>query len=331
MSHVPIGRSVDSTGAPARALLLLLLLLSVAAFARADSPTPPVLSVPAYVAWLDRLISTIDTPAEDPSRWAALQEDTPSAWRVEASGRAFDVSNAWLLRDLRALRAQPDRPPHDRLLDRLRTLRSVAVSFQEPSPDASAPRALLNGILDRREFQDVHGPTWLDRLRQRLLQLLFKLVERLFGSSAIPTVSSFLVYALIALAVIVLAVLTVRFKRPAAAESVVPERPVASQKASSAWLSEAHAAAARGNWREAVRLAYWSAVSFLEDRGAWRPDRARTPREYLRLLPPSSEDRPALAALTRTFELVWYGAEEADARRFAEALAHLESLGCRPA
>jgi hypothetical protein len=312
--------------------LLLLILVSLASSAGAQAPTPAVLSMPDYVAWLDRLLSTIGEPAEDPARWAALVEEIPSAWRVEASGRAFDVSNAWLLRDVRALRARPDQLARDRVLDRLRTLRSEAVSFQQPSPDASASRALLNGILNQREFRDIHGPTWLDRLRQRLLQWLFTLVERLFGSSAIPTVSSLLVYALIALAVIVLAAWTGRFiRRSAAAESVVPDRPVVSQKASSVWLSEAHAAAARGHWREAVRLAYWCAISFLEDSGAWRPDRARTPREYLRLLPPSSEDRPALTALTRTFELVWYGAEEADSRRFAEALAHLERLGCRPA
>jgi uncharacterized membrane protein YuzA (DUF378 family) len=310
MSHVRTGRW----------LVLLLLLLSLAASVKAEAPAPPALSIRDYVAWLDRLLSRIGPLADD--------AEVPPAWRVEASGRSFDVSNAWLLRDVRALRARPDRAARDRVLDRLRTLRSEAVSFQQPFPDASASRALLNDILKRREFRDIHGPTRLDRLRQRLLQLVFNLMERLFGFSAIPTVSSLLVYGLIGLAVIVLAAWTFRFmRRSAAAESVVPDRPLVSQKESSVWLSEAHAAAARGNWREAVRLAYWCAVSFLEDKGAWRPDRARTPREYLRLLPPSSEDRPGLTELTRTFELVWYGAEEADSGRFAEALAHLERMG----
>jgi hypothetical protein len=312
MTHVRISR------------WLPLLLLALAASVMAEAPAPPTLSIPDYVAWLDRLLSGIGQTAGD--------EEIPPAWRVEASGRSFDVSNAWLLRDVRALRARPDQAARDRMLDRLRVLRSEAVSFQQPSPDASGSRALLNDILNRREFRDIHGPTWLDRLRQRVLQVVFDLIERLFGSSAIPTVSSLLVYALIGIAVIVLAAWTVRsIRRSAAAESVVPDRSLISQKESSVWLSEAHAAAARGNWREAVRLVYWCAVSFLEDRGAWRPDRARTPREYLRLLPPSSEERPGLAALTRTFELVWYGAEEADPQRFAEALAHLERMGCRSA
>jgi hypothetical protein len=322
MSHVRTGRW----------LVLLLLLLLLAASLEAEAPAPPTLSIPDYVAWLDRLLSRTGRLADESAPWSVLVQEIPPAWRVEASGRSFDVSNAWLLRDVRALRTKPDRAARDRVLDRLRTLRFEAASFQQPFPDGSASRALLNDILSRREFRDIHGPTWIDRLRQRLLQLVLNLMERLFGSSAIPTVSNGLVYALIGLAVIVLAAWTFgSIRRSAAAESVIPDHPPVSRKESSVWLFEANEAAARGNWREAVRLAYWCAVSLLEDKGAWRPDRARTPREYLRLLPPSSEDRPGMTALTRTFELVWYGAEEADSGRFAEALAHLESLGCRPA
>jgi hypothetical protein len=61
----------------------------------------------------------------------------------------------------------------------------------------------------------------------------------------------------------------------------------------------------------------------------WPPDRARTPREYLRLLPWSSGYQPALTALTRDFEVVWYGKQEADAQAFSRALERLEQLGCR--
>ena len=94
------------------------------------------------------------------------------------------------------------------------------------------------------------------------------------------------------------------------------------------WLAEAQAAAARGSWRDAIHFTYWCAVAFLEAKGAWRPDRARTPREYLRLLPPSSDDGATLAALTRRFELVWYGNANADAQAFAESIANLKKMGC---
>ena len=94
------------------------------------------------------------------------------------------------------------------------------------------------------------------------------------------------------------------------------------------WMMEAKAAAAAGSWRDAIHLSYWAGISFLEGRGVWHPDRARTPREYLRLLPSSAEYHKPLAALTRQFEMIWYGGTAAGPDSFSEALKHLESLGC---
>ena len=110
---------------------------------------------------------------------------------------------------------------------------------------------------------------------------------------------------------------------------VIPTDLPVSAKEWAIWLAEARAAAAKGEWRDAIHLAYWAGISFLERQGFWKPDRARTPREYLRLLSASSEHRETLAALTRIFELAWYakrGAGEAD---FSRTLAELEKLGCR--
>ena len=157
------------------------------------------------------------------------------------------------------------------------------------------------------------------------------MLDRLFGSAAIPTVSNLLVYTLITIAVVVLGLWTYRsLARTAAIDSVVPDRVPVSAKAWPLWLNDAQAAAALGEWREAIHLAYWCGVSYLETRGTWRPDRARTPREYLRLMPPSHAHRQTLSALTRSFELVWYGTDRADAHTFKEALAHLEKLVDRP-
>jgi uncharacterized protein DUF4129 len=117
--------------------------------------------------------------------------------------------------------------------------------------------------------------------------------------------------------------------RSSAAHETILAGPLpVSAKEWTVWLAEARAAANRGDWRDAIHLAYWCSISYLEARGVWRPDRARTPREYLRLMPPSSADRPALAALTQGFELVWYGMQDADADAFAQALAQLKKLGC---
>ena len=84
----------------------------------------------------------------------------------------------------------------------------------------------------------------------------------------------------------------------------------------------------RGDWRDAVRFAYWSGITHLESKDVWRVDLARTPREYLRLLPAGSPHRDPLRGLTELLERVWYADEAATPDRFDEALARLKDLGC---
>src|SRR5205807_6946990 len=117
------------------------------------------------------------------------------------------------------------------------------------------------------------------------------------------------------------------WKRQAFTE-VIPKDVAVSAKEWAIWLAEARAAAAKGEWRDAVHLAYWAGISFLERQGLWRPDRARTPREYLRLLSSSSEHRETLTALTRIFELAWYAKRDASESTFSQTLQELEKLGC---
>jgi hypothetical protein len=112
-------------------------------------------------------------------------------------------------------------------------------------------------------------------------------------------------------------------------ETILPESLPISAREWTVWLADARDAGRRGNWREAIHLAYWAGISFLESQGAWRPDAARTPREYLRLISAANERRPILSTLTRKFELVWYAGHAADEHAFAETLEELEKLGCR--
>ena len=89
------------------------------------------------------------------------------------------------------------------------------------------------------------------------------------------------------------------------------------------------AAARLGQTREAVRCAYGAALVRLEEQGVWRIDDARTPREYLPLLPGDRQSPlRSMLDLTRRFEQIWYGNRAAvadDARRVTD---HLEALGC---
>jgi uncharacterized protein DUF4129 len=311
------------------ALLVTALLALAAAHTTAQPARSGELSIADYIAWIDRLAADVgdDQTVVSP----AVVRGIPPSWRIRTATGTFDLSNAALIRDLRALASKPDGSIHARVRGELLALRRGAADFQIPPVDRSASREHLLQILADREFQGVHGPTWRDRLRQQILQIVQSLLERLVGSSAIPTLSDILVYSLVAIAVIVLALWAYRsLTQDARTQSIVPEHVAVSARAWQIWLADAQKAAARGEWRQAIHLAYWCGVSFLEARGAWAPDRARTPREYLRLLSPSSEHRPALTALTQNFELVWYGTDPADANRFGEALANLETLGCRP-
>jgi hypothetical protein len=67
----------------------------------------------------------------------------------------------------------------------------------------------------------------------------------------------------------------------------------------------------------------------LESEGVWRPDKARTPREYLNAIPAVSENKPSFAAVTKTFESAWYGGRPVSASDFERFMAELERLGCR--
>jgi hypothetical protein len=312
-------------------LVLWLLFLGSASHAELEPvrPQTSTLTVSEYIAELDGLASTAKQLAH-PEEVPKLLNEIPQVWRIQTAQRTFEVSSEWLRQSLNDWQRKPSHEIQDRIFTRLQILRSEAVSFQDSVTDVSRKRVLLNGILASREFQNIHGPTWLDRFKQRVLELLVKLLGRVFRSSAIPTISNMVVYGLMTLALLAVAYWMYRtIRNNARIETIVPHSPPVSSKGWKLWMNEARLAADGGNWRDAIHLGYWCGISFLEAQGLWRPDTARTPREYLRLLPTASENRETLGTLTRAFELVWYGTQEADANAFSETLALLEKLGCQ--
>lgn len=287
------------------------------------------LSLPEYLQSLDHVLAQARQLSKAPENIDVVRSSLPGSWRVRVEDKEFAVPTDSLRRDLGAWQSKRDDATLDAVVRHLETLRSQAAEFGDPVPDPSSRRALLNAILARREFNSVRGPTWLDRLKQRFMQWLVKILGRAFASSIIPTLSNYLVYGLILIAVLVAAYWMYRSLRESARlETIMPSALPVSAKEWPIWLAEARAAATRGDWREAIHLAYWSGISFLEAQGAWRPDAARTPREYLRLLPASSQQLPALRSLTGELESVWYGMRTADADSFQQTLVKLEKLGC---
>jgi hypothetical protein len=321
------------------ATALLAICLCMGAAARADEDhqnfefSPPrVFSFPEYVAELDRISEFAKHTDTDSDSAASGIAELRGGWKVRSDGRVFEIPTGTLFDQFEKLQKHPDGEGRDRLLESIAAMKADAQGFQQAPPDASSSgvRAALTQILARREFHQVHGPTWLDRLKIKILSWIVHLLTVTFGSSAAPTVGRVFVWGLVAAAVLALAWFIYReMKRNARLETIMPEVLPVSAKQWRIWLAEAQAAAARGLWRDAVHLAYWGGISFLEESGMWRADQARTPREYLRLLPADSQHRAALSTLTRQLEVTWYGNQQAGPETFSQTLTHLEELGCR--
>ena len=303
--------------------------LLAAAVCSAQSSTGG-LTTAEYRAELDRLSSA--TQQLDSSIGATPQplRDLPQSWHVRSDQREFDVSTEGVKRDVRRYDKEKNAANATAIRIRLESLRADLDGFEKPPADLSRNRSELKSILSRPEFQDVRGPTWLDRLKQRLLVATLHLLERIFRTLAIPEISKYFVYGLMGAAVLALAYFVYRnIWVGSKVESVIPQDLPVSAKEWALWLAEARTAAAKREWRDAIHLAYWAGISFLERQGHWKPDRARTPREYLRLLSGASEHRDTLTNLTRIFELAWYAKRGANEKTFSQTLEALERLGCQ--
>jgi hypothetical protein len=311
-------------------LLILAALLCAPSGAEAEPGPSGAFTLHQYLDELDRLDSSVRELDNTNPEISELLQKIPTVWRVQTDQQTFEVSSEWLRSALIDWRKKPDHTAQDLISKRLEHLRAEAASFEPAPSNASEKRAQLNRILAAQEFNSIHGPSWIDRLKDRVIQFLIHLLGRTLGSSVIPVIGNVLIYGLIAAAVLLLAYWMYRaIKDGSELETIMPYPLPVSSKEWTLWMAEARAAAEHGNWRDAIHLGYWCGVSFLEAQGLWRPDYARTPREYLRLLPSSSEHHSTLVALTRSFEIVWYGNQEADAAAFSQTLSELEKLGCR--
>jgi hypothetical protein len=317
-----------------RPLVLLLLLASCGAQSASPPDTETPLSLDVYQAQLQSWSRQLGSLADHPEQAAELRASLPQKSAVSAGTRSMEVSHSWLNQGLAEfIAAKPERKPD--LLRQMQTHLAAqgraAELFSQPQAYPASSRQKLSEILARREFRKVRGPTLWDQLMQRVQRWIVHWLDRIFRKvSYVPHGGQIFVWCVIALAAIVV---VIWLKRTVERQLIDwPREPVLfapSQKHWRKWLAEAREAAQQDRWRDAIHLAYWAAISQLEQAGAWPPDRARTPREYLRLLPGPSDKRPVLDALTRRFEIIWYGRHEAGADDFADTLVQLERLGCR--
>lgn len=263
----------------------------------------------------------------------AIGEKAPDRWRVSDGNEHTDVSNRWLLAALIAAPSRPGEWPAVRaaIVGRLRRINAEIASGAGDSAQTRAQaRAAVETILARGEFQQSAASRWRERLQERVGQWFEDVLGRL-GAGRGTARGTALVFAWAA-AIAALAGLGFWLARtiadlPRGAELGLAAGSAHRPRARDLAL-RALRAARLGQTREAVRCAYGAALIRFEEQGAWRIDDARTPREYLPMLPATDSRHAALLDLTRRFEQVWYGnrpVADEDARRMTD---HLEALGC---
>lgn len=292
------------------------------------------MDVATFAAAIGELASEIATTNH--ADLSALRNRVPATWTVQAGGERVVVSARWIVAAMDGAASDPAKWISTRatLSATLTAIKAEAempaASSQRAIAGAAQARGVLNDVLSRREFENSRGRTWMKTVREWVAERLVKLWQRLGGERLGrrgTAVALAWISALAALAVLAgwLVKGLVRASRdPGFHLGAAPSR----RKSARAWALQARAST---DARETARCAYRATVRRLEEEGAWRIDDARTPREYLRLLPPAHSRRAIVAGITGRFEQIWYGAREAtpdDSRKF---LSELKDLGCLPA
>lgn len=310
--------------------MTLLAILILTTFAAADEVS---LSLDGYKARLEQYSVQIQRVADRPDYAGDFYRDIPSSIAVQTESGSINVPMDFLRQGVTDfLKATPASKPAilSALANRIQQMRTEADSFEQAHAADPAARDRLNQILGAREFGRVRGPTELELLKQRIAAWIREKMRKLFPSARdLNQLGQIFVWIVIALVSSILAVWLFRWSRerlldqPREIVHFVP-----SDRSWRSWLAEAREKAAQAEWREAIRLGFWAAVSRLESDGVWRPDKARTPREYLNAIPALSENKPPFDAVTKTFEAAWYGGRPASASDFERFMTELERLGC---
>ncbi len=312
---------------------LLLLLCVVALPAEPQAPAPP-LDLPAFRAELDRWSAAMTRLESNPQGAGKLRRRLPSRWIVAVPGQQWSVPTAWLDNDLKLIEQDPTAArllPQDKAY-----LQQLGAAADEASQLSSAPRldgsAKLSEILQRPEFLLADRETWMGRLIRRAAAWVIEALRfflSLGSVSRTPDVSG--IFSWILLGALACASLFFLRRHFLASKQAVGASAAAIPHARRRWQEFALLsinAADTGDYRSAIRYAYWAGVYRLEELGAWQVERHRTHREYLRLLPRDSPQQVPLSAITQRFELSWYGGEAATADQFQMVAQQLENLGC---
>jgi hypothetical protein len=312
-------------------LIAALIVLSATAFAQPHTVLGPI--DPARYAGEIRALAEAIRQAEA-GAVAEIERRVPAVWKVQVGERVVDVPGGWVQQRLRVSQAAPQQwtAVRSQLLEALAIAEREAQSLHAEAGalDANRARGSLDAVLARPEFAQMARETAMTRLQNRVLEWLRRWWTRL-GGDRLAVRSTATVFAWIAsvAALLVLASWLIHTLRHSKRLPLtLPEEPHGRRMSARAWAERAVAAE---DLREAARCAYRAVVSRLEEDGIWRIDEARTPREYLGLLPRGHARRPMLEDVARRFEEIWFGGRPGTADDRGSLLRQLKELGCLPA
>lgn len=341
-----MGGSLSARNLRVPALLLLALIAMQTGAAGAggsaqQASARPIYDSQSFLKELARLKVELESARMSTETLHSYRESIPATWAVDAGGRRYDVPTDLLVSRLSRAERLPEirRQEMDQARGYLDALaaETASLSRQLPAPTDSA-RAKLNRILARSEYARTREPSWWDKIRDRIYEILFNALDRILSKvSGQKSLGYILLWIVVCAAAVLIAYLIFRrWFRRAREEELALQAAAVPLRSWQEWVFDAREAAGRGDYRMAIHCAYWAGITRLQDLGALAPDRSKTPREYLRaldkaklILPePLSSRQQALSMLTSRLEKVWYGYQSATEADFHDSLTQLETLGC---
>jgi hypothetical protein len=292
--------------------------------AASQGTNTPELDLQSY----QRELARISAAAKNAAEIAETRKSLPDVWNVRAGEQVYSVSTKEIREGLQETAHDPKKVAV--LEARLKAMEQQAAGLSSPSSSISLEQANenLQKILKRGEFQEA-GPSAWDFMRARISRWLAKHLFKLFGALQISKKTGKAIgWGVLFLAVMALFYAVYRWLANTSGRVELRAEVEPSTSDARHWVQEALAAADRGDFREAIHCAYWASVAHLEDIRILPRDRARTPRESLRLLEQHPKEQGILRAITRSFELIWYGYRPVSAAEWAGTKSELEKIGC---
>lgn len=309
---------------------LLAWLGAFSTFAHASTPLAEYRQRVARAVELAQSIAT-HSPATDEqlTQLQTLRQLLPAQEEIEAPGQFVRVNNAWVHEALNTLRTKPEAQAAQlaELADRLAALQQ---RLTDPKTSGNLftqpPHDRLTRILAQPEYQLAQQQEsaikqWITRILRKIQALFRKLFSA--RTEAHPSQFTLNLTRLFIGGALVLALLYALYKffrwfgtrdqwdEPETGPREILGEVISETTTTEDLLDTARALAAQGDYRGAIRRAYIALLFELEQRGKLRLHRAKTNRDYLDALRDEAALYPSFVALTRMFERIWYGHDNA--------------------